>query len=176
MMTGTPFITLLTAAVVVQPYGATLPHAAMTSFDASETTQSASQPPVASQTIPGTPPPPPPVKPDEDLAKEEIVEVLEQYRKAHEARDFSSLQRVYPTAPAQWRNQMAQYVRLEISSEAPRFERIDLSNATAVVEVVWTRTGVHKYTRKEHRRQTHTIHLDRKTFDNRWVIARVSIR
>jgi hypothetical protein len=173
MMTGSLLRALLTVAVTVQQSVELRSRAAAPWCGVGE---SRAMPQPATSQIPGTPPPPPPVKPDEDLAKEQIVEVLEHYRKAHEGRDFPGLQRVYPTAPGAWRNQMAQYVRLEITSDAPRFEQLDMSMATAVVEVAWTRTGVHKYTGREQRKQTHTIYLDRRTFDNRWVIARVTIR
>jgi serine/threonine protein kinase len=82
------------------------------------------------------PAPPPPISP-ETLAKKDIQQVLEEFRKAFEQRDLKGVQRNYPSAPAAGlKRAFDSYNSLKYAFEAPpEFVDVDPSRGVATVKV-----------------------------------------
>jgi hypothetical protein len=82
------------------------------------------------------PPPPPPISP-ETLAKKDIQQVLEEFRKAFEQRDLKGVQRNYPSAPVEGlKRAFDSYNSLKYAFEGPpEFVDVDPSRGVATVKV-----------------------------------------
>jgi serine/threonine protein kinase len=118
------------------------------------------------------PPAPPAPVPPAELAKSEIGDVLERYRKAYIARDFNALRQVWPSAHENVGKMLRDLteVRFEFVGE-PKLE-LQLPQGTGTA-VLTTKITEFKGRAKSQRDTIATIKLSKVNNANRWVILSV---
>ena len=121
------------------------------------------------------PPPPPAVKSEEEVAKADLQNVIERYRRAYEALDFEGIRRVFPTFAPGYATQFKQYTKMTYTLGAPEFVKLDLQDHTAVVKLGVTQSVLAKGEQKERPSPNKTVQitLHRRTENNQWVISRL---
>jgi serine/threonine protein kinase len=127
----------------------------------------------------GLTPPPPPEPPAPDvLAKKEIAALLERYRVANEARDFSAIQQVHPTVHPRVGDMFRDITSLRYQYMGePKFVALELGKGRAVIEVPTKQTTEQRGGIKRPPSETiATITLSKVNAQNRWVIASVNHR
>jgi hypothetical protein len=120
------------------------------------------------------PEPPPPLSPAEleKLAKEDIQEVLEDYRLAYERRDFERMRRVYPNAPPQWRSTFNQFKSIQYTyTGAPRYVDLDAIGGSAVVEVGFSQMSQPKAGGGQKGGGTLRISLQKRGSEGDWIVT-----
>jgi tRNA A-37 threonylcarbamoyl transferase component Bud32 len=130
-------------------------------------------PPPPGSTGTGQAPPPPEVKAPDVEAKEQILGVMQEYRKAYEALNFGAIKRVYPKA-AEFSFKEYTKIKFDYSGE-PKVD-LDLKSNTAKVEVGINQTFVKRGATKAEQGGFKTLNVDltRVNAENRWVIERVT--
>jgi serine/threonine protein kinase len=118
----------------------------------------------------GLPPPPIPVAPEE-LAKNEITDLLERYRKAYIARDFAALREVWPDVHENVGKMLRSLTEVRYEFAGPPKLELQLPNTgTAVLSTKITEI---KGRDKSQRATIATIKLSKVNNANRWVIMSV---
>ena len=115
------------------------------------------------------PPPPPPISP-ETLAKKDILQVLEEFRKAYEGLDLKGIQRNYPSAPiARLKSGFDSYKSLKYAFEGPpEFVDVDPSRGVATAKVKVLLTPEAKVSSQKPFRREETFDLENRS--GIWVI------
>jgi hypothetical protein len=115
------------------------------------------------------PAPPPPISP-EVLAKKDILQVLEEYRKAYENLDLKGIQRNYPSAPIEsLKRGFDSYKSLKYAFEGPpEFVDVDPSRGVATVKVKTLLTPESKVASQKPYRREETFGLENRS--GVWII------
>jgi hypothetical protein len=120
------------------------------------------------------PPKPPPPPPPAEVARKEIEELLERYRRAYEARNFEALQRAYPTVQGAIRDQFRQIRSLKLAFMGePKFLQLDWFSGKALVELATQQTTEMSTGKRPPIDWIETIDIQKRGADNEWVIASV---
>ena len=120
---------------------------------------------------PPKPPPPPALA---DVARKEIEELLERYRRAYEARSFAGVQHAFPTVHTAVRDQFKQIRSLKYEfAGAPKYVQLDAFNGTAVIEIGSTQTSDSSLGKRAPVSFIERMVLQKRGADNQWIIESV---
>jgi hypothetical protein len=123
---------------------------------------------------PVPPPKPPPPPSMNEVARKEIADLLERYRRAFEARSFEALQRTFPTAPTAYRDQWKNLKSLKyVFMGEPKFVHLDAFGGKAIIELATQQTGEQAIGKPRPLDWTETLDLQKRGADNEWVISTV---
>jgi hypothetical protein len=111
-----------------------------------------------------------------EVARTDIEELLERYRRAYEARSFTALQQAFPTVPKGIENQFKQIRSLKYTfTGAPKYVQLDAFGGTAIVEIGTQQTTETSMGSKRPSIDfVERIDIRKRGADNQWIIATVN--